>query len=299
MAGPALTAKSAGASPERHVGRRASSFLVAFRVLPGDRREAIRAVYSFCRSADDAVDESHGSDEARERLERVRRRLDEAFGGGGAEGDAEARRLGRAIRSFDLPRRPFDDLLEGVGWDLEGRTYRTTEDLREYCLRVASTVGALCIRIFGCVGPASERYAEQLGLALQWTNILRDVGEDLRRGRVYLPEDSLARHGLDREALRRGDPASRRRLDRVVREQAAYARARFDEARAALPGGERRRALAGQIMAAVYRALLRKVERAGSGVLDRAPRVSAPRRAAIALGVVLRETAASAAGRFS
>lgn len=292
-----MTAPREGASGDRRAASPASSFLVAFRVLPEDRREAIEAVYSFCRSADDAVDEARDPGEARERLERVRRRLDEAFRGGDARGDADARRLGRAIRSFGLPRRPFDDLLEGVRWDLEGRRYRTTGDLREYCLRVASTVGALCIRIFGCEDPACERYAEQLGLALQWTNVLRDVGEDLRRGRVYLPEEVLARHDLDREALRRGDAASRRRLDRVIREQAAYARARFEEARAALPARERRRALAGEIMAAVYRALLRKVERAGSRVLDRAPRLSRPRRAAIALGVVLREAVARRVGR--
>lgn len=275
----------AGLDGEGRLGGPTSNFLVAFRVLPRDRREAIRVVYGFCRDADDAVDEASGPGEACVALSIVRRRLDEAFRGDGS--DPEARRLAAVVEAYGLPRRPFEDLLEGVTWDLEGRRYADGGELREYCRRVASTVGLLCIRIFGCEDPACERYAEELGVALQWTNILRDIGEDLVRGRVYLPQDSLRRHALAEDDLRLRDPEVRHRLDGLIREQAAYARSRFAAAREALPPGERPRVLAGEIMAAVYRRLLAKIERCGSSVLDRKPRVSAARRGWIAARMLL------------
>jgi phytoene synthase len=268
-------------------GSASSNFRVAFRVLPPARREGIRAVYSFCRRADDAVDEAPGPGEARAALAEVRRDLDAAFAG--RDDTRAAARLGRAIRAFGLPRKPFDELLEGVTWDLEGRRYAGAEELREYCLRVASSVGALCVRVFGCEDPGAYRFAEELGVALQWTNILRDIGEDFERGRVYLPADALRRHGLEEADLARRDSGTRRRLDALIREQAAHAGGRFRAAAEALPPAERRRLLAGRIMAEVYRVLLGKIERAGSAVLDRKPRVSTPRRGAIAARLLLRD----------
>jgi phytoene synthase len=184
---------------------------------------------------------------------------------------------------------PFEDLLEGVTWDVEGRRYATAADLREYCLRVASSVGMLSIRVFGCEDPGAGAYAEELGVALQWTNILRDVREDLERGRVYLPAEALGRHGLRESDLGRRDAETRRRLDAVIREQVAFARGRFEAAGKALPRKDRRRLLAGRIMAAVYRVLLDKIDRAGAAVLDRKPRIGAPRRGLIALRLLLRD----------
>jgi phytoene synthase len=258
---------------------------VAFRVLPRARREGILAVYAFCRRADDAADEAAGPDEARAALALIRRELEDAFRG--REDDPRVARLARAVATFRLPREPFEDLLEGVSWDIEGRRYESQEDLRQYCRRVASAVGLLCVRVFGCEGGRADDYAEELGVALQWTNILRDVGEDLGRGRVYLPADALRFHGISERDLFGRDPTTRRRLDALILEQAAYARARFAAAAAAFPPEERRRLLAGRIMAAVYRALLLKIERAGSEVLDGKIRLAAPRRALIAAGVVL------------
>jgi phytoene synthase len=262
-----------------------SHFRVAFRVLPPARREGLAAVYAFCRGADDAVDEAAGPGDARARLAEVRRQLDDAFAG--RTDDPSVAPLVRAIAAFSLPRKPFDDLLEGVTWDLEGRRYADAEALTEYCRRVASTVGLLCVRVFGCEGAGADAYAVELGVALQWTNILRDVGEDLARDRIYLPADALGRHGISEEGLRRRDAAARRGMDALVREEATCARKRFDGAQALLPDVDRRRLLAARIMAAVYRALLAKVERAGSGVLDRSPRVPAAQRALIALGLLL------------
>jgi phytoene synthase len=263
-----------------------SNFFVAFRVLPPERREAIRAVYRFCRRADDAVDDAADRAAGRAALGRVAALLDRVYDPAGETGEETA--LRRAIARFDLPREPFDDLLEGVSWDLEGRRYEETRDLREYCYRVASTVGLLCVRIFGCRGDSCDGYAEELGVALQWTNILRDVGVDLSRGRVYLTQRSLSEHGLTDDDLRRGDAASRSRLAALVRAEAAYARGLYAEAERRLPPKERQKVLAGEIMAAVYRRLLRRVERNAHGVLDRPVRLSSIERGCVAAGALLR-----------
>jgi len=249
----------------------ASNFFVAFRVLSPEGRRAIKAVYGFCRGADDAVDDAVTESDARNALQRVAEELDGSFSGAGSE-------LSWAIERYALPRKPFDDLLEGVAWDIERRRYERTGDLREYCYRVASTVGLLCVRIFGCGDGRCDAYASELGVAMQWTNILRDVGEDLRNGRCYLTADALRRHRLTEEDLRSGDADSRARLAALIREEAAYARSCYAEAGRLLPDEERSKVLAGEIMAAVYRALLQRVERAADGVLDRRVRVSGIRR---------------------
>jgi phytoene synthase len=263
----------------------ASNFFVAFKVLPPDRRRAIEAVYFFCRQADDAVDDAADALEARERLDLVSARLERAFGSTPLQSpDADLR---WAIERFDLPRKPFDDLVEGVSWDLSGRRYEDTAELREYCYRVASTVGLLCVRIFGCRGDSCDGYAAELGIAMQWTNILRDVGSDLRRDRLYLPLGTLRRSGLTEEDLRRADPASREKLAAVVREEAAYAESRYREAELLLPAEEKPKVVAGEIMAAVYREILRRVKREGDGVLDRKVRISRLRRGMIASRILL------------
>jgi phytoene synthase len=252
-----------------------SHFFIAFRVLPRPRYEAITAVYRFCRRADDAVDENPDPADAERALAEVRAALDAAFARTGGD-DA----LARAITAHGLPREPFDDLLEGVRWDLDGRRYATRDHLREYAYRVASTVGLLCVRIFGCGDGSCDRYAEELGIALQWTNILRDIAPDLSMGRVYLPADSMARHGVTEDDLRGSTTDGRRRLRALVTDEAAFARDRFRAAAAALPARHRRTVLAGEIMAEVYRVLLRRVERAGDRVLDGKVRVGALGRAA-------------------
>jgi phytoene synthase len=269
------------------VSTNTSNFLVSFRVLSPERREAVGAVYAFCRRADDAVDEAPNREAARTALSEVAQELEEVFAGGARTPEAE--RLLKAVRAFRLPRRPFDELIEGVTWDLEGRRYGTRADLRAYCYRVASTVGLLCVRIFGCKDPACDVYASELGVALQWTNILRDVGADLAQGRIYLPAESLVRHGLTENDLRCPDARAMERITALVREEAGYARACFTAAEAALPPGERSRVLAGEIMATIYRTLLGKVERAGARVLERKVRVSSLHRAWLALGLYARD----------
>lgn len=262
-----------------------SNFFIAFRVLPPERRSALSAVYRFCRRADDAVDHAASPAEARDGLREVREELDAAFGGAAPQGASELR---AAVERFDLPRTPFDELLEGVSWDIDGRRYEDSVELREYCHRVASTVGLLCVRIFGCGDGTCDRYARELGIALQWTNILRDVGTDLARGRVYLTRQALRRHELRKEDLRRGDRATRVRLGALVADEAEYARTAFDEADRSLPDRWRGAMLAGEIMAGVYRRLLCRVDRAGGGVLDGPVRVSRTARVWVAVRALAR-----------
>jgi phytoene synthase len=269
-----------------------SSFHVAFRILPPERRRAIEAVYGFCRRADDAVDEAPDAATARASLTHVAGEVEALFGGRSATGEAaDLRELRYAVDRFGLPREPFDLLLEGVRWDLEGRTYATTPELREYCRRVASSVGRLCVRIFGCPGGRCDTYADELGVALQWTNILRDLSADLARGRSYLPASSLALHGVTVDDLRQPTPARRERIARLVRSEAAYARACFEAADRALPAEDRIKVLPGRIMGAVYEKVLERIEWAGAAVLDSRIRLPRLARPATALRVVARERA--------
>ena len=277
---------------DRVVGERgssdstSSSFFVAFRVLPAEPRRAIRAVYGFCRRADDAVDNAADAAAARVALGRVAERLDRCFGEVGD--DREDVELRWSIRRFDLPRRPFEDLLEGVSWDIEGRRYSDRESLREYCYRVASTVGLICVRIFGCRAGEGDDYARELGVALHWTNILRDVAQDLENGRIYLPAASLARHGLAEQDLGCPDASARIRIAALVRDEAQYARDCFAEARRVRPRAGHCNLLAAEIMAGVYRDLLGRVERAGDRILDRRVRVPSLWRGLIAARLMLR-----------
>lgn len=275
----------------------ASNFFAAFRFLPAERRRAIETVYDFCRRADDAVDEASDPAAARASLAALEVELNRAFQGGGAGRSPSS--LAGVVARFRLPREPFDLLLEGMHWDLEGRRYATRAELREYCRRVASSVGVLCVRIFGCADPACDRYAEELGIALQWTNILRDLGSDLERGRLYLPEESLRRHSLAPEDLVRDAAPAAAQVAALVRAEAAYARACFREAERLLPAAERHRVLAGRIMGAIYEALLAKVERAGARVLERRVALSRAGRALVALRVFLSDRIAWSAGASS
>ena len=170
---------------------RDTSFYYSFLVLPADKRRAIVAVWDFCRAVDDAVDEApEGTHEARVR--EWREELARCFDGGEPQ-TPQGRALQPLIAAFNLPRPAFEALIEGVEMDLHTTRYATFADLYRSCIRVASAVGLMCVEIFGCKDPASKQYAIDLGVALQLTNILRDVPGDLERGRVYIPLEDFAR----------------------------------------------------------------------------------------------------------
>lgn len=273
---------------------RPTSFYYAFLTLPRPRREAIVAVWDFCRAVDDAVDEIEvGADgrppepaaaAARRELDTWREELGRCYEG--IPQTEVARRLQPWIVHHRLSRQPFADLIDGVEMDLTHHRYPSFDALYEYCWRVASTVGLICVEIFGARSAAAREYAIELGVALQLTNIIRDVMPDLARGRVYLPADDLRRFGCSESDLERGH------LLPGVRDLLAYQCARADEyyarARARLPRAERRRLVAAQIMGRIYRDILRRIERAGYDVFSSRIAVPRPRQASIAIATWLR-----------
>lgn len=241
---------------------RASSFGLAFRFLPRQRREALEAVYAYCRFVDDAADDAATPAEAETRLAAWGARLDFVYAPGSLLPDDEHRDLVLALRraAFDyrLRREDFAAVLEGCSWDVTRTRYERFAELREYCLRVASAVGLLCLPIFGAgYEPRARDYAIHLGLALQLTNILRDLDEDAARGRLYLPQEDLRAFGVSEDELRESrSPAVLRLLDF----QARRARLHYLRARATLSPAERARLLPAELMADVYHALLDRLE---------------------------------------
>lgn len=259
---------------------RDTNFYYSFLVLPRARREAIVAVWDVCRAIDDVADESGLAPDAQRRLlDEWRAEVARVF-----EGGAPRTRQGQALQAkltqFSLPRPAFDDLIEGVQMDVDGRVYDTFEELEVYCYHVASTVGLMCIEIFGCQHPRARDYAVTLGKALQLTNILRDVGTDARSGRVYLPRHELRRAGCSFDDLTH--PAPSPALVTVLRALATRAHDFYRVARQLRPAQDRRRLVAADIMANIYRALLCDIERGAFPVLGAPLRLTRARKARVA-----------------
>lgn len=281
---------------------RDTNFYYSFLVLPAEKRRAIVAVWDFCRAVDDAVDEAADEGAARAEIARWRRELAACFEGGSPE-TSQGRELAPLVANFHLPRASFDALVEGVEMDIGARRYETFADLYEYCIRVASAVGLICLEIFGYRNPRARQYATDLGVALQLTNILRDVPEDLARGRVYIPQEDLRRHGctdddLSREVRQAGRGVQSAAVQAVLKQQADRACQYYRQAAAVLPHEDARQLVAAEIMGAIYRTILGRIERAGYDVFTRTIRIPRPERALIALGVWA-QTAIGLRGRAS
>jgi 15-cis-phytoene synthase len=264
---------------------RDTSFYYSFLVLPADKRRAIVAVWDFCRAVDDAVDEAEGGSAAAQ-VARWREELARCFDGGTPQ-TSQGRALQPLIPAFNLPRPAFEALIEGVEMDLHTTRYATFADLYEYCIRVASAVGLMCVEIFGCKDPASRQYAIDLGVALQLTNILRDVPGDLERGRVYIPTEDMVRFGcgdgdLGAESFHAGHGVRSPAVKKLLAFQAQRARDYYRKAGAVLPRSDARRLVAAKIMGAIYRGILDGIEAADYDVFSRVIRVPRPRRALIA-----------------
>jgi phytoene synthase len=263
---------------------RDTNFYYAFLVLPPAKRSAIIAVWDFCRAVDDAVDEVPAGQDAAGRLAMWRTELASIYAG--EPGTAQGRRLEPYVREFGLPRKHFDELIDGVEMDLTHSRYQTFDALYEYCRRVASAVGLICVEIFGYRDPAARDYAKHLGIALQLTNIVRDVAADARRGRIYLPADDLSRFGVSEDDLNRGvvTPA----VAALLRFECDRARQYYERAAAQLPRADARSLVAAEIMGAIYFGILKRIERAGYDVFSRRIRVPRPYRAVLALRIWLR-----------
>ena len=256
-------------SPEEYCQYKAaksgSSFYYSFLFLPPERRRAITALYAFCREVDDAVDEPSDPLVARAKLEWWRDEVARLYAG--SPRHPVTRALAPAIAPFNIEQTRLAEIMDGMQMDLELHGYPDFDGLRLYCHRVAGVVGLLAAGIFGYTNPKTLDFAEKLGLAFQLTNIIRDVGEDARNNRIYLPADEMQRFGVaasDILAVRHTDAFSRLIAFQAERVQACYA-----DALASLPPEDRRAQRPGLIMAAIYRALLEEIGDDGFQVLTR------------------------------
>jgi phytoene synthase len=275
VVGIARALPSPAALWQRLTQRSNSNFKFAFLFLGPEQRSGLHQVYEFCRVVDDIVDERVpgpvGEETARKALAEWTAEVARIYDDPYLNEDPPHTELGRGLvrtnGEFHYPREAFDEIIAGVAMDLDRSTYEDMEELRLYCYRVASCVGFLCVAIFGDQSRAARSYAEHLGLALQYTNILRDVAEDAARGRVYIPQDLLGRHQLTS-----ADVLDFRYDGRFVAAAADFADAAEREYQAAwalLPEIEQRRLLPAEIMGRTYYAILQEIRARNYNVFTR------------------------------
>ena len=242
-----------------------SSFYYSFLFLPAERRRAITALYAFCREVDDIADEVTDIGVARTKLAWWRTEVANLFSGHPQHPVTKA--LAPFVMEYGLDAGRMNEIIDGMEMDLVYHRYPDFDSLKLYCHRAAGVVGQLSASIFGFAKPTTLEYAEALGLAFQLTNIIRDVGEDARRGRVYIPQDELARFGLTSEDIlaRRGGEA----FQELMGFQAERAQSYYELAYSKLAQEDRASQRAGLIMAAIYRTLLDEIRRDRYDVLDK------------------------------
>ncbi|MGQ0812475.1 MAG: presqualene diphosphate synthase HpnD [Nitrospiraceae bacterium] len=264
-----------------------SNFYYSFLFLPKLRREAMYSVYAFCKQVDGAVDEPPPGSDPQDQLRRWRGELAAAYRG--SPDHPVTISLADHARRLSIPQEYFEELISGVEMDLTTSRYRTMEDLSRYCYRVASVVGLVCLHIFGATSPRARDYAINLGMAFQLTNILRDIGTDADRGRIYLPLEDLERFQYPEDELlaRRYSP----KFVGLMQWESGRAHDFYGKARAAfdaLPPDERRALTVAEIMRGIYTRILSRIERTGFQVFG--PRISLTpsHRLAIAANVWLR-----------
>jgi phytoene synthase len=243
---------AAYAECERIARASSSSFTLAFRLLPVERRGGLAALYAYCRMVDDAADESADPVAALAEWRAELRRLRD-----GAPTHPVAIALADAVRRFAIPVAHLDEILTGVEMDVVPRAYETFDELRGYCYHVAAAVGLAALPIFGCRDLRSRAYAEALGIALQLTNILRDVAEDAERGRIYLPREDLQRFGYGERELH--THARNDALHALVAFEVERARDFYRAARASMVARDRRALVAAEGMRLVYQRLLARI----------------------------------------
>jgi 15-cis-phytoene synthase len=254
-------------SPDEYCQQKAaqsgSSFYYSFLFLPHERRRAITALYAFCREVDDAVDECSDASVAHNKLAWWRKEIGAMLAGSPTHPVTQA--LQPHMATYALDGQHLLAIIDGMEMDLTQTRYFDFIGLQRYCWHVASVVGILSARIFGATHADTIRYAEKLGLAFQLTNIIRDVGEDARKGRIYLPVNELQQFNITAADIlnaRHGE-----NFEKLMRFQAQRAQQAYDDAFALLPAADRRAQRPGLMMAAIYRALLNEIEQDGFHVL--------------------------------
>jgi len=247
-------------SPDEYCQQKAvqsgSSFYYSFLFLPAERRRAITALYAFCREVDDAVDECTDVTIARNKLMWWRKEIKSMLDGSPTHPVTQA--LQPHVTTYALEGKHFQAIIDGMEMDLDQTRYLDFAGLKRYCWHVASVVGILSASIFGMSRPETLQYAEKLGLAFQLTNIIRDVGEDARKGRIYLPVNELQQFNVTAADIINGRHSEN--FEKLMQFQSQRAQAMYDEALALLPPQDRRAQRPGLMMAAIYRALLNEIE---------------------------------------
>jgi phytoene synthase len=241
-----------------------SSFYYSFLFLPETAQQAIIAVYAFCREVDDIVDNGTDKAIAEQKLLFWHSEIDRVYAGNPQHPVGKA--LLTALKQFDLKKLLFQEILQGMQMDLQYQGYQTFEDLRLYCHCVASTVGLLAVEIFGTQNPQTLEYAKNLGLALQLVNIIRDVGEDAKRGRIYIPEEELNRFSVQANELATQQYSEN--FIALMQYQSARARTYYEKALQLLPTTDQYNQRSGLIMAKIYFCLLDEIEKSNFRVLD-------------------------------
>ena len=254
-------------TPDQYCQRKAaasgSSFYYSFLFLPQERRRAITALYAFCREVDDVVDETADAQLAATKLAWWRQEIALLFDGRPQHPVSHA--LQPALAPYGITAERLNEIIDGMEMDLTQTRYLDFTGLERYCYRVAGVVGMLAAGIFGYADARTLEYAKTLGTAFQLTNIIRDVGEDARKNRIYLPIEDLQRFGVSAAELLQGRHGEA--FIALMRFQAARARDFYARAMADLPAADRRAQRPGLIMAAIYRTLLDEIERDGFQVL--------------------------------
>ncbi len=281
-----MTTKTSEASAYcREITRQqAKNFYYAFLFLPRPKREAIYAVYAFCRYCDDAADEEHADTTQQALLDEWRQELNNCYAGKPTHIITQA--LHPVIETYTIPRHYFEELIDGVEMDLTIQRYSTFTDLEQYCYRVASVVGLICIEIFGYAHPGVQGYARHIGIALQLTNIMRDVKEDAERGRIYLPLEDLQAFNYPESALLQHQYTAE--FAALMGFQERRALAYYRKAQAALLPGDKASLIAPEIMAGIYQATLRKITRHQYHVFRGRTSLPTARKVLIALRIFLK-----------
>ncbi len=258
-----------------------SSFLSGFKFLPDHQRDAMTVLYAFCRELDDVVDDCSDKNTAQTALNWWRIDLARAFSDGLPEHPVN-QALQPVARSFNLPQSEFVELIDGMQMDLDQARYATFDELKLYCRRAAGVVGCLIARILGFTNPRTLDYADKMGLALQLTNIIRDVGEDARNGRIYLPMEELQRFNVPAATIMQYQPTPE--FTELMGFQIQRARDTYRQALALLPAADKKNQKVGLVMAAIYYALLNEIERDGAqNVLKYKIAIPSPRKKRIGL----------------
>lgn len=259
-----------------------SSFYYAFSLLPTDKRDAMNTVYAFCRQTDDIVDDNDDTEDVKfEKLHRWRVELEKSFSGRSEY--PLFNKLAKIIGQFNIPYEPFFELIRGMEMDLQNQRYKSIDDLMLYCYRVASTVGLMCIEIFGYKNKSTKDFAVNLGLALQLTNILRDIKPDAEKGRIYLPQQDLQQFNYSESELL--GSIYNDKFIQLMKYETGRAKEYFDKANRYLDLEDKPAMFAARAMQHIYYKLLQKIEADNYNVFRKKIKVSKIEKVGISLGV--------------